>query len=208
MLKRTFDLIVAALALLGLLPVLAAIAALVRTSLGTPVLFRQIRLGLDARPFTIYKFRTMTHATDRAGDLLPDGQRLTRLGRWLRATSLDELPELMNVLKGDMSLVGPRPLLPRYLPYYTPRERLRHHVKPGITGWAQINGRNLTGWDARLAMDVWYVEHSSLGLDARILVSTVWKVLMREGLAPDTSLTETALDEERQRLSSQITGSV
>ncbi|RKX62201.1 MAG: hypothetical protein DRP37_02185, partial [Thermodesulfobacteriota bacterium] len=148
-------------------------------------------------PFTIYKFRTMTDAMDAKGNLLPDGQRLTPLGGFLRSTSLDELPELFNVLKGDMSLVGPRPLVMKYLPYYTDREQLRHSVRPGITGWAQVNGRNLILWDERLAMDVWYVENWSICLDLRILAITILKVLRREGAAKDPDSVEIHLDQER-----------
>lgn len=184
--KRVFDIVVAAAGLVLLLPVLGLLAVLVRIRHGPPVLFTQQRPGLRGEPFTIYKFRTMTEARDPAGDLLPDAQRLTRFGRWLRATSLDELPELFNVLRGDMSLVGPRPLLMHYLPYYSAREMLRHSVRPGMTGWAQVHGRNLSAWDERLAMDVWYVENWSLGLDVRILGKTIRQVLARSGVAVNT----------------------
>jgi lipopolysaccharide/colanic/teichoic acid biosynthesis glycosyltransferase len=197
MLKRAFDLMIASVALLALLPVLLALAALVHVRLGSPILFRQRRPGLGGKPFTLYKFRTMTEARDHLGARLADGHRLTRLGRFLRVTSLDELPELINVLRGEMSLVGPRPLLMAYLPYYTERERLRHAVRPGITGWAQVNGRNLTCWDDRLAMDVWYVENWSLGLDLRILGLTVLKVVTGEGVVAETGTVETTLSEER-----------
>jgi lipopolysaccharide/colanic/teichoic acid biosynthesis glycosyltransferase len=184
--------------LVVLLPLMGILALLVRLRLGTPILFCQVRPGLYGKPFTIFKFRTMTDARDAEGNLLPDEHRLTPLGRFLRRTSLDELPELINVIKGDMSLVGPRPLLMQYLPYYTERERLRNSVKPGITGWAQINGRNYTPWDERLAMDVWYVENWSIRLDLRILVMTVFKVIEGEGVAVDPDVAETFLDQERE----------
>ncbi len=196
--KRVLDLILVLPACVVLLPLTAMIAILVRLRLGTPVLFRQRRPGKDEKPFTLFKFRTMTDARNERGELLPDGERLTRLGRFLRETSLDELPELFNILRGDLSLVGPRPLLLQYLPYFTARERLRHAVPPGLTGWAQINGRNYLPWDERLALDVWYVENWSIALDLRILVLTVWKVLRREGVAADTDTAETDLDRERQ----------
>ena len=196
-LKRILDLFVVIPGLATILPIMGIVAMLVRLKIGSPVLFRQVRPGIHGKPFTIYKFRTMTDAMDAEGNLLPDGQRLTPLGGFLRSTSLDELPELFNVLKGDMSLVGPRPLVMKYLPYYTDREQLRHSVRPGITGWAQVNGRNLTLWDKRLAMDVWYVENWSIFLDLRILAITVLKVLRREGAAEDPDSVETNLDQER-----------
>lgn len=177
LIKRGFDLLASLLGLLLVSPLLALIALVVK--LGSPgsVLFRQERPGLHGKPFTLYKFRTMTNTRDENGSLLPDEQRITRLGRFLRRTSLDELPELWNVLKGDMSLVGPRPLLMEYLPYYTERERKRHTVRPGITGLAQVSGRNQLGWDERLEVDVKYVEEHTLWLDIRILLKTVQKVL-------------------------------
>ncbi len=196
--NRLFDLVVAGSLLLLLLPVLLGVALTVRLRLGSPVIFAQQRPGLHGKPFTLYKFRTMTDARDANGNLLPDGERLTGFGRFLRATSLDELPELFNVLKGDMSLVGPRPLLMEYLPYYTERERCRHAVRPGITGWAQVNGRNLAPWDERLEMDVWYVENRSLLLDVRILLMTVGKVFRREGVSSNADEVETYLSEERR----------
>ena len=196
--KRAFDVAVGGATLLLLLPALAVIAALVRIRLGAPILFTQSRPGLGGKPFTIYKFRTMSDAKDADGTLLPDADRLTGLGRLLRAASLDEIPELFNVVKGDMSLVGPRPLLMRYLPYYSPRERLRHAVRPGITGWAQIHGRNQAPWDARLAMDVWYVEHWSLSLDVRILGRTIWQVITRAGVAVNSAEIEPDLARERE----------
>ena len=180
--KRIIDFFFAAAALLFLSPFLLLIALLIRLTLGAPVFFRQQRPGLHGKPFTLYKFRTMTDARDEQGNPLPDEQRLTRLGRFLRSTSLDELPELWNVLKGDMSLVGPRPLLMEYLPLYTPEQMRRHEVKPGITGWAQVNGRNALTWEERFALDVWYVDHVSFGLDLKILLLTLWKVLTRQGI--------------------------
>jgi sugar transferase EpsL len=181
--KRLLDLAITIPALIILLPVLAFVALLVRIRLGSSVLFRQQRPGLYGKPFTIYKFRTMTNARDAQGNLLPDGQRLTCLGRFLRSTSLDELPELFNVLKGDMSLVGPRPLMMQYLERYTPQQMCRHEVKPGVTGWAQVNGRNAITWEQRFVLDVWYVDHWSLWLDLRIIALTVWKVFAREGIS-------------------------
>ena len=181
--KKIFDFTVALGALAILSPVLGVVAIIVRAQLGAPVLFCQTRPGLQGKPFSILKFRTMTNARDAQGNLLPDGQRLTRFGRFLRSTSLDELPELFNVLKGDMSLVGPRPLLMEYLPLYTPEQARRHDVRPGITGWAQVNGRNALSWEEKFAMDVWYVDHCSLWLDMKILVLTVRKVLARDGIS-------------------------
>jgi len=151
--------------------------------LGSPVFFRQTRPGLHGKPFNLIKFRTMTNTKDHFGRLLPDSKRITKLGRFLRITSLDELPELWNVLKGDMSLVGPRPLLMEYLDKYTPEQARRHEVKPGITGWAQINGRNALSWEERFKMDVWYVDNQNLWLDLKILFLTIWKVLAREGIS-------------------------
>ena len=182
-----------------ILPLIAVLALFVRIKIGSPVIFSQQRPGYHEQPFQLYKFRTMTDECDRNGVLLPDGQRLTPFGAFLRRASLDELPELFNVLKGNMSLVGPRPLLMRYLPYYTQRERVRHQTLPGITGWAQINGRNLLPWDKRLALDAWYVENRSLWLDVKILCATFIKVLAREGVSADTAEVETDLDQERQQ---------
>ena len=183
MIKRTFDILISLAALLLLWPVLLVLAVLVRVKLGRPVLFRQQRPGLHGRPFAMLKFRTMTDARDVEGNLLPDGDRLPPFGRSLRSSSLDELPELINVLAGDMSLVGPRPLLMRYLDRYTPEQMRRHEVSPGITGWAQLNGRNAITWDQKFALDIWYVEHQSLRLDLRILWLTVRNVLRREGIS-------------------------
>lgn len=182
-LKRLLDFAVSLIALIILSPFLAMLSLLVAVRLGRPILFTQTRPGLHGKPFTIYKFRTMTNERDANGNLLPDAQRLTPFGRFLRSTSLDELPELFNVLKGDMSLVGPRPLLMQYLDRYTPEQARRHDVRPGITGWAQINGRNALSWEEKFALDVWYVDNCSLWLDVRIIVLTVWKVLRREGIS-------------------------
>lgn len=180
--KRLFDLLVTAGLLPLLLPLLVAVAVLVRLNLGRPVLFRQIRPGLNGRPFALLKFRTMTDGRDKSGALLPDAERLTTFSAWLRRTSLDELPELCNVLKGHMSLVGPRPLLVEYLPLYTPEQARRHEVRPGVTGWAQVNGRNAIEWEEKLALDVWYVDNRSMILDLKILWLTVWKVAAAEGI--------------------------
>jgi sugar transferase EpsL len=180
--KRLFDVIGSGLGLALLSPVLLGIALLIRLTMGRPVLFRQQRPGLHGQPFTLLKFRTMTDARDADGHLLPDAERLTRLGRFLRRTSLDELPELINVLRGEMSLVGPRPLLMQYLERYTPQQARRHEVRPGLTGWAQINGRNAISWEQKFALDVWYVDHQSLWLDVKIVFWTVVKVLRREGI--------------------------
>lgn len=187
----------AALALACAALPMAAVAVAIRLSMGRPVLFRQIRPGLGERPFTLLKFRTMIDALDTDGRPLPDTARLTGLGRFLRRSSLDELPQLWNVLRGEMSLIGPRPLLPRYLPWFTQEERLRFTVRPGITGWAQVNGRNTSSWDERLAMDVWYVRHQSLSLDARILARTLANSIRGTGVATDPSDVMLDLDVER-----------
>lgn len=181
--KRLLDAALAAAAAVALAPLLVGVALAVRTRLGSPILFRQTRAGRDGRPFALVKFRTMTDARDASGALLPDERRLTALGRWLRATSLDELPELWNVLRGEMSLVGPRPLLMRYLPRYSAEQARRHEVTPGLTGWSQVEGRNAVGWPDRLRQDVWYVDHLSLRLDLRILARTVGCVLGRRGVS-------------------------
>jgi len=183
LLKRSFDFIVAATLLACLLPILLAVAAVVRAALGDPVLLRQTRPGLQGRPFVLYKFRTMTQALDGVGRLLPDAERLTPVGRVLRAASLDELPQLFNVLRGEMSLVGPRPLLMEYLPLYTPQQMRRHEVRPGVTGWAQVNGRNAISWEERFALDVWYVDHRSFFLDLHILLLTALRVLRPQGIS-------------------------
>ncbi len=182
-LKRVMDITGAVLGLVLLSPVMLVVAVAIRLTMGSPVLFRQVRPGLHGKPFTMYKFRTMLDLWDDQGNLLPDGLRLTGLGRFLRKTSLDELPELVNVLKGEMSLVGPRPLLMEYLERYSPEQARRHEVKPGITGWAQVNGRNALTWDEKYALDVWYVDHWSFWLDIKILFRTVWRVLRREGIS-------------------------
>ncbi len=181
--KRLFDITAAFAALLLLALPLLVVTWQVRRKLGRPAFFRQVRPGLHGQPFEMVKFRTMTDARGPDGALLPDADRLTPFGRFLRTTSLDELPELWNVLKGDMSLVGPRPLLMEYLPLYSPEQARRHEVRPGITGWAQVNGRNALGWDDKFKLDVWYVDHGSLWLDIRILWLTVKKVLVREGIS-------------------------
>ncbi len=181
--KRLFDLALTIPGLILISPLLAVIALLVWWRHGTPLLFRQVRPGYQGEPFTLYKFRTMTDARDAQGNLLPDAERLTTLGRLLRSLSLDELPELLNVLRGEMSLVGPRPLLMQYLERYTPEQARRHQVLPGITGWAQVNGRNALTWEDRFRLDVWYVDHWSLWLDVKILLITFWKVLTREGIS-------------------------
>jgi lipopolysaccharide/colanic/teichoic acid biosynthesis glycosyltransferase len=181
--KRLFDFVAASLALLMLALPLLALAWLIRRKLGSPVLFSQVRPGLHGKPFLMVKFRTMTDVRDASGALLPDAQRLTPFGCFLRSSSLDELPELWNVLRGEMSLVGPRPLLMEYLPLYSPEQARRHEVRPGITGWAQVNGRNAISWADKFALDVWYVDHRSLWLDLRILWLTVRKVLVRDGIS-------------------------
>ncbi len=180
--KRCFDIVLAVILLVLLGPLLMLLAFCVRCFLGKPVLFRQLRPGKDGKIFQIIKFRTMKDVYDREGKLLDDGQRMTKFGTLLRALSLDELPELFNVLKGEMSLVGPRPLLVEYLDLYTPQQARRHEVRPGITGWAQVNGRNNIEWQDRFAMDVWYVDNRSLWLDIKILLLTIWKILKRSDI--------------------------
>jgi sugar transferase EpsL len=182
--ERVIDVTVACLGLLLLAPLLAVVALVVRIRLGKPVLFRQQRAGRAGRPFTLYKFRTMTDGRDDRGSLKSDADRLTTLGHLMRSTSLDELPELFNVLKGEMSLVGPRPLLVHYLERYTPEQMRRHEVMPGLTGWAQVNGRNALTWEQKFTLDVWYVDHQSWWLDLKILALTGWKILKREGISP------------------------
>lgn len=199
MTKRAFDILASGLALVVLSPVLAAIALLVRWRLGSPVLFRQTRPGKDAKPFEMLKFRTMTDARGTDGALLPDADRLPPFGRFLRSTSLDELPELWNVLQGDMSLVGPRPLLMEYLPLYSPEQARRHEVRPGITGWAQVNGRNAISWEEKFAHDVWYVDHRSFWLDLRIIGRTIIGVLRRSDIAAEGEATMPRFAGERDR---------
>jgi sugar transferase EpsL len=180
--KRVFDLILTIPALIVLSPFLVVLATLVAILMGSPVLFRQKRPGWQGQPFWLLKFRTMTDSRDESGLLLPDALRLTSFGHFLRGTSLDELPELFNVLKGDMSLIGPRPLLMQYLDRYTPEQARRHEVWPGITGWAQVNGRNAISWEEKFILDVWYVDNRSIWLDIKIMGKTIWKILKREGI--------------------------
>lgn len=187
--KRIFDVCGALLALCALLPVIVAVAILVRLKLGSPVLFRQIRPGMDGAPFEMVKFRTMLDRVDNSGKALPDDQRMTRFGSFLRSASLDELPELWNVLKGEMSLVGPRPLLMEYLPLYSAEQYRRHNVRPGVTGWAQVNGRNAISWEDKFKLDVWYVDNRSFWLDLKILFLTVKRVLFRDGISGEGEVT-------------------
>ena len=191
MLKRAFDIAASTSALVVLSPVLAITAYKVKKELGSPVLFRQTRPGLHGKPFEMIKFRTMKDATDKEGNALPDSQRLTEFGKKLRASSLDELPELWNVLKGDMSLVGPRPLLMEYLPLYNAEQAKRHNVRPGVTGYAQVNGRNSLSWEDKFKLDTWYVEHQSFWLDMKILLKTVKKVIIKEGINQSEEVTMT-----------------
>lgn len=181
--KRFFDVVGAASGLVLLSPIMAVVAFLIWRQIGSPVLFRQTRPGLNGKPFQMIKFRTMRNAIDATGKPLPDAERLTKLGRFLRASSLDELPELWNVLKGEMSLVGPRPLLMEYLPLYSPEQARRHEVRPGVTGWAQVNGRNAISWEEKFALDVWYVDNRSLWLDLKVIWMTIRKVVRREGIS-------------------------
>lgn len=202
-LKRVFDGVIALGLLLLLSPLLLLLGGLVRIKLGSPILFHQTRPGLRGEPFRMFKFRTMREGRGPDGGLLPDHERLTSFGRFLRMASLDELPELMNVLKGDMSLVGPRPLLMEYLPLYSREQARRHEVKPGITGWAQVNGRNAISWEEKFALDVWYVDHRTMWLDLRILWTTLRKVLVREDVAAAGHVTmprfEGAVRKEKER---------
>lgn len=191
MFKRLFDIFGSLIILVFLSPIWGLVWLAVRWNLGAPVLFRQMRPGLHGRPFLMIKFRTMRDIADSDGELLPDAERMTPFGRFLRSTSLDELPELWNVLKGEMSLVGPRPLLMEYLHLYTEEQFRRHEVRPGITGWAQVNGRNAIDWDKKFELDVWYVDHRSLWLDLKILYLTLRKVLVREGINADGEATVT-----------------
>ncbi len=189
---RLLDITASVAALVLLSPVMAVLAFKIRRDLGSPIIFRQIRPGLDSKPFRMIKFRTMREAFDSKGRTLPDAQRMTPLGNFLRSTSLDELPGLWNVLKGDMSLVGPRPLLMEYLPLYSAEQARRHDVRPGITGWAQVNGRNSLSWAEKFKLDVWYVDNRSLWLDFKILWLTVWKVVQRDGISAKGEATMTA----------------
>ena len=189
MLKRLIDITASGAALAVLSPVLAVTAYKVKKNLGSPVLFKQTRPGLDGKPFEMIKFRTMKDATDKDGNLLPDSERLTPFGQKLRSTSIDELPELWNVLKGDMSLVGPRPLLMEYLPLYNNEQARRHNVRPGVTGYAQVNGRNAISWEQKFALDTWYVDNQSLWLDFKILAKTVKQVLIKDGISAEGEAT-------------------
>jgi lipopolysaccharide/colanic/teichoic acid biosynthesis glycosyltransferase len=189
MFKRIFDFTAAVLGLLLLSPVFLLVVVLVRFKLGSPIFFTQDRPGLNSKVFKMMKFRSMLDVKDKAGDLLPDEQRMTQFGAFLRSTSLDELPGLFNVLKGDMSLVGPRPLLVQYLPLYSEEQARRHHVRPGITGWAQVNGRNAISWEDKFILDVWYVDNQTFWLDIKILLLTVKKVFVREGISADGHVT-------------------
>lgn len=187
--KRLFDMVASFCALLLFSPIIALVAWKIRKNLGSPVVFRQTRPGLNGRPFDMVKFRTMRDATDVQGNILPDAERMTPFGNKLRSSSLDELPELWNVLKGDMSLVGPRPLLMQYLPLYSKEQARRHEVRPGVTGWAQINGRNAISWEDKFKLDVWYVDNRSFWLDFKILLLTVRKVLIKEGISAKGEVT-------------------
>lgn len=189
MLKRTFDIFAAFFGLIVLSPIMIFLAWKIRRKLGSPVLFRQVRPGLNGKPFEMVKFRTMRDATDEEGRQLPDNQRMTSFGSFLRSSSLDELPELWNVLKGEMSLVGPRPLLMEYLPLYTPEQYRRHDVRPGITGWAQINGRNSLSWEDKFKLDTWYVDNRTMRLDIKIICLTLKKVIVKEGISADGEAT-------------------
>ena len=191
MLKRAFDLLLVIVTAPVWLPLLVLVALSIGIALGSPIVFRQARPGLNGKIFHLYKFRTMSDARDESGELLADELRLTGFGRFVRSMSLDELPSLLNVLRGDIALVGPRPLLVEYLDLYSPHQARRHEVKPGLTGWAQVKGRNRLGWEERLAMDVWYVDNRSLWLDIRILFATIGKVIRREGIAEEGSATMT-----------------
>ena len=187
MLKRITEIFLAVIALLVFSPLMLVVAIVVRMRMGAPVLFTQRRTGLHGKLFELVKFRTMTNAVDGAGALLTDGERLTGFGKLLRSTSIDELPTLVNVLRGDMSVVGPRPLLPQYLPLYSMRQARRHEVKPGITGWAQVNGRNALAWEQKFSLDVWYVDNQSIWLDLKILLWTIVRVFQRQGISSATS---------------------
>ena len=199
MLKRGFDIFISIFALIVLSPLLLLIMALIALKLGRPVFFTQIRPGKGAQPFRMIKFRTMTNERNEKGELLPNEKRITAFGSFLRSSSLDELPELFNVLKGDMSLVGPRPLLMEYLPWFTKEQNSRHSVRPGITGWSQVNGRNAIGWDRKLELDIWYVNNRTLRLDLKILFLTVKKVFMREGITHEGSVSMPRFDEYMQQ---------
>jgi lipopolysaccharide/colanic/teichoic acid biosynthesis glycosyltransferase len=181
--KRTLDMAIAAAGIFVSAPLMAIVSLAIGMQMGIPIFFKQVRPGYKAKPFVMYKFRTMDEKRDPRNNLRPDAERLTSLGRFLRSTSLDEIPELINVLKGEMSIVGPRPLLMQYLERYTPEQARRHEVKPGITGWAQVNGRNAITWEQKFEHDVWYVDHASFWLDLKIIAITIWKILKREGIS-------------------------
>ncbi|WP_160255830.1 sugar transferase [Acinetobacter indicus] len=199
MLKRFLDIIIASTALLVLSPLYAYVAYKVRKNLGSPVIFRQVRPGLHGKPFEMIKFRTMTDERDSEGNLLPNEQRLPKFGKILRATSLDEMPELWNVIKGDMSIVGPRPLLMEYLPLYNEEQAKRHNVRPGMTGHAQVNGRNAISWEKKFELDVWYVENQSIWLDFKIMLQTVKKVLIKEGINQSEEVTMTKFTGNKEK---------
>lgn len=198
MFKRAFDLWGASIGLIVFSPILIVISLMIRREMGSPVLFRQTRPGRHGKPFQMIKFRTMRDAIDADGRPLPDAERLTKLGRFLRSSSLDELPELWNVLKGDMSLVGPRPLLMEYLPLYSPEQARRHEVCPGVTGWAQVNGRNAISWDEKFTLDVWYVDNRSLWLDLKVIWLTIRKVIKREGISAAGEATMSKFEGEKR----------
>lgn len=204
MIKRTFDITLSLIGFIIISPVFLILMFLVRWKMGSPVFFSQIRPGLHGKSFTIYKFRTMTNETDAEGSLLSNKHRLTRFGQFLRSTSLDELPELINVIKGEMSLVGPRPLMMDYLPWYSQEQKRRHNLKPGITGWAQVNGRNAINWDKKLALDVWYVNNRSLWLDIKILLKTVIKVFKREGISHKDDVAMPRFDDYVKEMQRQV----
>lgn len=199
MIKRLLDIIIASIALILLSPLYALVAYKVRKNLGSPVIFRQVRPGLHGKPFEMIKFRTMTDERDAEGNLLPNEQRLPKFGKMLRATSLDEMPELWNVIKGDMSIVGPRPLLMEYLPLYNEEQAKRHNVRPGMTGHAQVNGRNAISWEKKFELDVWYVENQSLWLDFKIMFQTVKKVLVKEGINQSEEVTMTKFTGNKEK---------
>jgi len=201
--KRIFDIIISSVLLIVLSPVLLLLAVVIAITMGRPVIFSQLRPGLHGNLFAMYKFRTMTNAKDAQGKFLPDAVRLTALGRFLRSTSLDEFPEFYNVLKGEMSLIGPRPLLPEYLARYTPRQARRHEVLPGITGWAQINGRNTISWEDKFEMDVWYVDHRTFWLDMQIFFLTIYKIVRREGISSKGEATMQVFTGEKAEINQQ-----
>lgn len=188
-LKRFFDVVMSLVLIIAFFPIFVLLVLVIRFKLGAPVLYKQVRPGLNGKPFEMVKFRSMSNTKDADGNALPDEQRLSSFGKFLRSTSLDELPELWNIFRGDMSFVGPRPLLMEYLPLYSPEQLRRHDVRPGITGWAQVNGRNSISWPERFKLDLWYVDNQSVLLDVRILLKTVYKVLSREGISADGQAT-------------------